>query len=69
MTTRYTSTPPTEAGWYWMRNGKKERIVELRFEHLFRDDVLCKASWISDPALLLCERGVQFAGPIPRPEE
>lgn len=69
---RYTSEPPTEDGWYWMRiyhYGYRESVVHIVF---YNGDLILERHARGDVVELvssLAKNGVQFAGPIPRPEE
>lgn len=60
----WTNEKPTAPGWYWVRGAYANDIIaEARINDtgaLYMDD------GVQD--LLQCD-GVQFAGPIPQPEE
>jgi hypothetical protein len=71
MVMRYTSTPPTEAGWYWIKTSHKgrERLVEFVMYHGVLTDFDRERRYGMVSVYYYQSIGAKFAGPITRPEE
>ncbi len=70
---RWTTDIPTEPGWYWMRSSKLRpevcHVYESQFgrglsvARVYHDEIETLSEFV------LCRRNVEWAGPIPMPEE
>jgi len=67
MTLKWTRTPPTEAGWYWLqRRGDPPEMVEVWAGS--SGELLIGESCVPVSSLLHPD-DVRWSGPIPPPEE
>lgn len=68
----WTTEPPSEPGWYWMKSKKiQPEVVNIM---RFWDRLLSVGRAYNDEReplsdFISCRRGVQWAGPIPEPED
>ena len=59
---KWTRTPPSGEGWYWLREGKYVRVVRVhRYWH--PGELVVNGRDVSKYA------GHEWSGPIPEPEE
>ena len=67
---KYTSTPPTQPGYYWLKDATGEEIVEIWEDpgHPTAGALFIHHCGSGDCAEVISLNQAQWAGPIPRPE-
>lgn len=65
---RYATTPPSESGYYWLREGDDEEIVEVWTDPAQMEIFFIHRCGSGDAREVGSMREALWAGPIPEPD-
>ena len=63
---KWTSEPPTQEGWYFMRQGGQMTVCRVV---LYCDSLVAFFGPVKQSVEFMAKTGTQWAGPIPEPVE